>query len=431
MQKGPIWDNSLLPRFPELAGDAECDVLVIGGGLCGLLCAHYLTMAGMNVLLMEADRVASATTVRSTAVVSVGQDVLYRDIANRMGTDTARQVIGARMGALKEYLSLTRELGARCSVTDFSLFSTDGEKRLEREYDALCRMGIDCRFSPHLPSGLPSTSALTFPGQMLLDPADFTSRLARGLTIRENARAVRLTSYGAMTDKYRITADKVIIATHFPFPRLKGLFALKLYQQRSYVLALDGAPLVGACEDITEGGVYMRMYGTKLLLGGGDHRTGTKGGGFAPVLEYRSKNFAGSRIDTAWATQDTVSLDGLPYIGRLTGTNSKFYVAAGFGGNGFMGSMMSALILRDTITGRPSPYAKVFSPQRSMLTLQLAKNIAHTIGTYFIPTARRCPHLGCALVWNPDERSWDCPCHGSRFDQNGNLINGPSQRDLS
>lgn len=430
MQMGPIWDDSLLPRFPELAGDAECDILVIGGGLCGLLCAHYLTRAGINVLLLEADRVASAVTARSTAVVSVGQNVLYRDIAKRLGSDGARRVMSARVGAVSEYRALAKELGAKCLVQDFSLFSTDGSSRLEREYDALSRLGIDCTLSPHLPSGLPSTSALTFHGQLLLDPSDFSARLARGLTVRENARVVRLTSYGAVTDKYRINARKVIIATHFPLPKLRGLFALKLYQQRSYVLALAGTPAVNACEDITEGGVYMRMHASRLLLGGGDHRTGKKGGGFDSVLAYRSQNFIGSRIVTSWATQDTVSLDGLPYIGQLTRSNSKFYVATGFGGNGFVGSMMSAVILRDIITGRDSKYAELFSPSRSMMSAQLAKNIASAIGNYLVPTARRCPHLGCALVWNRAEQSWDCPCHGSRFDKFGTLINDPSQRNL-
>ncbi len=430
MQKNTVWDDTLMPRFPELSGDAECDVLVIGGGLCGLLCAHYLTSAGANVLVCEANRICSAVTPRSTAMVTVGQNVLYRDIMKSFGADIASRVIGARMWAVNEYRALTKELGARCDVTDFSLFTADGSSKLEREYESLSRLGINCFLSSELPSGLPSTSALTFKGQLMLDPCEFTARLARGLTVRENARITKLTSFGAATEKYRISAGKVIIATHFPLPKLRGLYALKLYQQRSYVLALDGIRPIGACEDISENGVYMRMAGRLLLLGGGDHRTGKKGGGYDPLLSYRAENFPSSRIATSWANQDTVPLDGLPYIGPLTRGNDKFYVASGFDGNGFVGSMLSALILRDLITGRKNKYSELFSPSRSMLSTQLVKNIVSAIGNYIIPSTRHCPHLGCALVWNPAECSWDCPCHGSRFDKCGELLNGPAQKDL-
>ncbi|MBQ8551723.1 MAG: FAD-dependent oxidoreductase [Clostridia bacterium] len=435
MSSDLIYNGSGLPSFPTLAGDAECDVLVIGGGVCGLLCAYYLQNAGVNVLVCEAERIAGAVTARSTAVVSVGQDVLCRDISLRHGAYAARTVMRSRIDALREYHTLCHELGCRFEVRDFYLYSTKGAARMEREYEQLRRFGVAATLLRDMPLNIKMSAAIHFSGQLQLDPLDFCARLVRGLTIRERTRITRLTRDGAETDKYRIYAKYVIIATHFPLPKLRGLYALKLYQKRSYVLALEGIrDIGGAYEDISEDGMYMRMYGKYLLLGGGDHRTGKSGGGFDAVLQYRADNFAnlfaGSKIYASWATQDTVSLDGLPYIGRLTRSSDRCFVATGFGGYGFIGSMISATLLRDLILGRDVPAAKVYDPSRSMMSAQLFANVFTSLGNYLLPIPRRCPHLGCALKWNASECTWDCPCHGSRFDKCGALLNDPAQRDL-
>jgi len=121
-----------------------------------------------------------------------------------------------------------------------------------------------------------------------------------------------------------------------------------------------------------------------------------------------------------------MTLDDVPYIGRYSKNTPGLYVAAGFNKWGMTSSMAAALVLTDLITGKENPYAGVFSPSRSMLRPQLALNAMEAAVDLLTPTAPRCPHMGCALKWNGAERSWDCPCHGSRFREGGKLIDNPA-----
>ena len=426
--------SSDIPNFPELSENASCDVLVIGGGICGLLCAYSLKEAGIDVLLLEKDRIISATTPRSTAMITVGQNVLVRDTALHKSTEEAKILLEARVRALEKYRILCKKIGAKHELRDFYLYSSKNESKLEREYEQLRRMGIDAAFTDKMPIGIKSP-AIKFENQLQLDPIDFCRGISKGLNIREKTRVTRLTGSGAQAEtesgKYNIRAKRVIVATHFPLPKFRGLYFLKLYQNRSYVLALDGIKDIGGqYEDISENGVYMRMYGKYLLLGGGDHRTGKSGGGFSALERFRREHFPDSKVYTSWATQDIETLDGLPYIGHLTRNDKRNLVATGFGGNGFIGSMMSAELLLDLLLEKENAAAQLFDPSRNMLSAQLFKNIFSSLSSYLNPTARRCPHLGCALVWNKDEFTWDCPCHGSRFSKSGELINGPAQHGL-
>ena len=173
-----------------------------------------------------------------------------------------------------------------------------------------------------------------------------------------------------------------------------------------------------------------RNNGDILLLGGGGHRTGKSGGGW-PELEATVKEYyPQARITHRWATQDCMSLDGMPYIGQYSKNTPNLFVASGFNKWGMTSSMVAARILTDLIQRIPNPYSEVFSPSRSMLHKQLGINLLESAKNLLTPTVPRCPHLGCALKWNQQEHSWDCPCHGSRFEENGKLIDNPSTVDL-
>ena len=220
------------------------------------------------------------------------------------------------------------------------------------------------------------------------------------------------------------------MATHFPFINRHGLYFMKLYQSRSYVLALENAPDPGATGAEYKGeGIYFRRYGDLLLLGGGDHRTGKKGGSYAFLREYAKNHFPRAKEKYAWANQDCMTLDGLPYVGHYSPNTPDVYVATGFNAWGMTNSMVAAEVIRDQILGKENPLSQIFHPGRSMLRKQLFCNIGETLIDFAIPTVRRCPHLGCALRWNPQEHTWDCPCHGSRFDMDGKLLDTPAQKD--
>ena len=208
-----------------------------------------------------------------------------------------------------------------------------------------------------------------------------------------------------------------------------GYFA-KLYQHRSYVIALKNAKKIsGMYVDASDTGLSFRSDGNFLLLGGGGHRTGKQGGGWKELENFAKQHFHNAKIVAKWATQDCMTLDEIPYIGQYSQAMPDIYVATGFNKWGMTNSMVSAEILCDLIQGKFNRYAELFSPSRSIFHTQLFTNTFESILGLLTPTAPRCPHLGCALKYNREEHSWDCPCHGSRFSENGTLIDNPATDD--
>ena len=278
-----------------------------------------------------------------------------------------------------------------------------------------------------------------------------------------------------ITPRGCIKARHIVFACHFPFLNVPGLYFARLHQERSYVLALEGAPQVeGMYISGEAGGWSFRNWGNLLLLGGENHRTGEsgKGGRYERLRQKAAEWFPGSREVACWSAQDCITPDGVPYIGRYAASRPSWYVATGFQKWGMTTSMVSATILRDMIGGKENPNARVFAPDRLetaaipgmaadggkavkglakrffQMPTQAAEEIppgeggivlweGEKVGVYKDEDGSvhkvdiRCPHLGCQLEWNPDEQSWDCPCHGSRFDRYGRLISGPAQEDIA
>jgi glycine/D-amino acid oxidase-like deaminating enzyme len=282
-----------------------------------------------------------------------------------------------------------------------------------------------------LPIPISTDGAIHFSEQAQFHPIRFISQLVRDLEIYENTAVKQLVGCAAITDHGTIRARKIIVATHFPFINKHGSYFLKLYQHRSYVFALDHVPrLEGMYVDESNKGLSFRMAGEHLLLGGGGHRTGKQGGSYPELEEMAHVYYPNSTVRMRWATQDCISLDGIPYIGNYSASTPDLYVATGFCKWGMTSSMVAASVLTDLIRGRENAYAHVFSPSRSLLHPQLAFNGAEAMINLITPTKKRCPHLGCALKWNPQEHTWDCPCHGSRFSEDGRLLDNPATGDL-
>jgi glycine/D-amino acid oxidase-like deaminating enzyme len=283
-----------------------------------------------------------------------------------------------------------------------------------------------------LPLPFQTAGAVKFRQQAQFHPLEFAAHITRDLPIFENTPVQTIEGNLALTPQGSIRAEKIIVATHFPFLNRHGSYFLKLYQHRSYVLALEstnfpGGMYIGAEENSPS----LRLFGQLLLLGGGGHRTGKKGGAWQELSALAKKAYPQAREVARWATQDCISLDGVPYIGQYSRNTPNLFVATGFNKWGMTGSMVAAGILTDLVLEQENPWAEVFSPSRSILKPQLALNGAETLCNLLRPTAPRCPHLGCALKWNPTERSWDCSCHGSRFAEDGKLLNNPAQKDLN
>lgn len=427
-----IWDIDVqIPRFPRLEHDLRTDVLIVGGGLAGLLCAWNLTKEGVDCTLIEEERIMCGVSGRTTAKITSQHGLIYANLLKRFGSERAQLYWRANADAINALRELGKDVDCDFQPQNNYIFSTNGLKKLEEEMAAYERLRIPYRWETVLPLPFPVTGALCFSDQAQFHPMKFAVHLSTALKIYEDTKAIAFTDNRVKTQHGTITADKIIVATHFPILNKHGTYFMKLYQQRSYVIALGNVGTVeGMYLDCAENGLSIRSAGKLLLLGGGGHRTGKQGTGWKIPEMAVEKYYPGARIAARWATQDCMTLDGMPYIGRYSKSTPDLYVATGFQKWGMTNSMVASNILCDLILNRENPYASLFSPERSMLRKQLLINGFDTVANLMRPTAPRCPHLGCALRWNPMEHSWDCPCHGSRFDKDGNKLNNPATDDL-
>ena len=276
-----------------------------------------------------------------------------------------------------------------------------------------------------------TAGALRFEKQAQFHPLKFIAAISRNLRIFEHTFVTEFKGKTAITEKAEIDFQKVIIASHFPINNKHGLYFLKMYQDRSYIIALRNAGKInGMYLDAAKGGLSFRSYKDYLLLGGGSHRTGKSGSGWNQVRNASEKYYPFSEEAFCWAAQDCMTLDGLPYIGPYSANMRDCFVAAGFNKWGMTSSMVAAMILSDHIMEKENPYAKVFSPSRSMIKQQLFINSWEALANLMKKSKKRCPHLGCSLKWNSFEHSWDCPCHGSRFDEDGHMLDNPANGDI-
>lgn len=409
----------------------QTDVLVIGGGLAGILCAWNLNRAGVDCVLIEQDRLMQGVSGTTTAKITAQHGLIYGKLLKKFGQEKARLYYQANQDALASFCELAEKMPCDFERQDNYIYATGETKKLETEMAAYEKLDIPARWERSLLLPFPVSGALCFPDQAQFHPLKLAAHLVKDLKIYENTKALSFVGNRVQTPKGVIMAKKIVVATHFPLLNKHGAYFLKLYQQRSYVIALENAPAVeGMYLDCAENGLSIRSAGKYLLLGGGGHRTGKPGLGWKLPEMAAQKYYLGARVAARWATQDCMTLDGMPYIGTYSKATPDLYVATGFQKWGMSTAMVAAQLLTDLIQGKENPYAELFDPSRSILYPQLLCNGLETTVNLLRPTAPRCPHLGCALHWNRLERSWDCACHGSRFDEHGKVLNNPATDDL-
>lgn len=427
-----LWeDRTELQGYDALEEDIQTDVLIIGGGMTGILCAYFLQEAGVHYILAEAGRICRGTTGNTTAKITAQHGLIYEKLVHEWGEELARMYLEANLQAVEKYHALCEGIFCGFEERDSYVYSRNAQGKLEREIRALEKLGYKAAFADAL--GLPFSvvGAVRFEKQAQFDPLQFVKEISAGLNIYENTRIVSVKDKTAMTARgKRINAEKMIFATHFPIVNTHGFYFAKMYQQRSYVIALEQAQHVkGMFIDEAQNGLSFRNAGELLLLGGGGHRTGKDGGCWQELRDFAGKFYPKAREQYHWAAQDCMTLDGIPYIGRYAGKGQEWYVATGFNKWGMTSAMAAAQLLRDYVLERDNPFSPVFSPSRRMLKGRLAANMMEAAADLMTFSAKRCPHMGCALKWNSAEHSWDCPCHGSRFSVDGVLLEDPAVGD--
>lgn len=473
-----IWTKTAsLPDFPALEGDLKAEAAVIGGGLAGMLTADFLRREGADVVVLEAGRIGSGQTGGTTAKLTAQHGLKYSQLIKDFGTEAARQYAQANLGAVERLRQYVREWNIDCDLTDCAafLYTAGAPGILQEEYDACKALGMDVFFTQDTELPFPA-AALGLRDQARFHPLKLLAALADGLTIYEHSRVLEVDGDQVRTDRGSVTAEKIIFTCHFPFINMPGYYFARQHQERSYVLALENAVTLKDFYLGVDGeGLSFRSWGKYLLLGGGGHRTGDnrQGGKYGLLRQAAHRYWPECRVAAAWSAQDCMPMDGVPYIGRYAESRPDWLVATGFQKWGMTSSVVAAEILSDLALGRePMADSAVFSPQRfraGASAKQLAGDAACSIrglgrrvlepgrvsaeelpaghggvvelegekmGVYrdedgeLFAVPVKCPHLGCQLEWNPDEKSWDCPCHGSRFSCRGELLEGPAQTDL-
>lgn len=426
-----VWRKTVsLPQFETLQGDVKTDVLIIGGGITGILCAYFLKERGIDCLLVEGDRLCHGVTGNTTAKITAQHGLAYAKLLHYAGLEKTKLYLEANWWAIRKYEELSRQIDCDFEEKTAYVYSLDNPGKLEQEAMLYGILGLDDKIvdTPELPFA--TVGALQMTNQAQFHPLKFLSAIVKDLKIYEHSFVKELLPNKAVTEQGSVTYQQVIFATHYPIDNKHGFYFLKLYQHRSYVIALEhAAQMKGMYIDEAQKGMSFRSYDNLLLVGGGSHRTGKKGGSWQQLRAFAGKYYPDAVEKYAWAAQDCMPLDGAPYIGAYSSAMPGCYVATGFQKWGMTSAMVAAMLLADKIQGVDNPYAEVFQPARNIFTGQLFCNGAESIFNLLTPTAPRCPHLGCALKWNAAEHSWDCPCHGSRFTREGRLLDNPANGD--
>jgi len=478
------------PDFVPLKEEIKTDVCIVGGGIAGITTAYRLCEAGCPTVLLEAGRIGYGVTGYTTAKITSQHQLIYDKLIKALGQERAQAYADANQNAIDWVEETAGREGIECDFTRLSAYVYAEEdkqlKDLEKELDAYGRLGLSGEITDDTGLPFPVPGALRMDNQAQFHPIKYLYGLAgaarkKGLTIHEGTQVLSLERGDGLWIIHTSTGDmrakQVVLASHFPFIDRPGLFYLRLHAEKSYAVALrePGAKLPGIYINAKKPGRSLRMYadekGPLILLVGAGHRTGQERSAiehYDILRQWAAEIYPRGRIEYHWSAQDIFTLDGLPCIGLLARQTPDVYTATGFHKWGMSNGTAAGIILSDMILTGGHPWAEGFSPQRftpAAGTGGLLKQGA-VVGVSFagdrmvlpekdppfpepgdaaiVRTAGRligiycdeegvlhgvnpkCTHLHCIVQWNNAEKTWDCPCHGSRFDMDGNVVEGPA-----
>jgi glycine/D-amino acid oxidase-like deaminating enzyme/nitrite reductase/ring-hydroxylating ferredoxin subunit len=486
-----LWiDKAPATAYPSLERDTEVDVAVIGGGLAGITTALFCKQEGLRVAVLEKGVVSGAATGMSTAKASALQESLLSQVRKVAGSDALRAYAHANVAALERMDALVREHSIDCSwerLPDYTYAAEESQvSTVEQIVEAGQEAGLPVQqvTDVPLPFGVPAAARLD--GQAQFQPASYTRALAAlvdgdGSAVYESTMVTGVSPRAPYAVEVEggitVRAKHVVVATQYPLLD-RGVFFARLEATRSYIVAgrvggveAPDAMLITAGQPTRS----LRRWGDWLLIGGEGHQTGASKAQperYEQLMEFGREHYGITDFPYRWSTQDGMPIDHVPYIGRYHPSADGLWAAGGFQKWGMTNGTVAAMILTDLIAGRENPYAEHFDPNRARVRSapKLAQVNAlvglHFFGDRLTPAdasssdevppgearvvrsglgkvgvyrdeagglhavSLRCTHLGCLTKWNDAERSWDCPCHGSRFDPDGKVLVGPAVKPL-
>lgn len=471
--------------YPPPTDERRFDVLVLGGGITGLTTALLLKRRGVRVAVVEATRVGTAATGNNTAKVSALQSTMLSTIRRSRGLDVATEYAVRSLAAVEQVATLAE--GIECDLHRRAAYTVavehDELPTVQREADVAVAAGLPAVVTAEVDLPYPVAGAVRLDEQIEFHPVRYARGLAAavdgdGCAVFEDTRAVGVSENSPVqveTNHGRLAGDRVVVATHYPVWD-RGLYFARMEASRSYCIAarVRGEPSRGL--SITTGSPKWshRAAGDLQIVCGQGHSTGARGidaGRYAALEEYARRHWDVQEVTHRWSAQDPSPYDSTPMIGAYTPVSSRMFVAAGYSKWGLTSGTMAAMLLADRLTGRDGD-GGAFSPHRvsprglPTLARMNTKVAADIVGDRLAPAqagsateippgeARvirsgtdrtgvyrdeagalhavsvRCTHLGCLVRFNGAERSWDCPCHGSRFDVDGAVLEGPAVAPL-
>ncbi|WP_256757847.1 FAD-dependent oxidoreductase [Cohnella sp. WQ 127256] len=482
------------PEFPKLTSDMDADVVIVGAGITGITAGYLLSKEGKKVVILEAGRILHGTTGHTTAKITAQHDLIYDELIHHFGEDKARLYYEANREALLFIRKTVEVEGIICDLADEDAYiytqSEDTIAKLEKERRAYEKLGIAGKLTDHIDLPIAIQSALVMNNQAQFNPVLYlmalTDRIIRSNSqVFENTTAVKVEEGDCpvvVTESgNRITCQHVISASHFPFLDWKGFYFARMHAERSYVLGIrigqeyNGGMYLSADQPKRSIRVVREGKEPLILVGGEGHKAGQSN---CTIKHYETlQSFATSVFDVKeiayrWSTQDLVTLDKLPYVGQINARTDNIFVATGYRKWGMTNGTVAAHLLKNRVLGIKDRYQDLFDPSRlhadpdikSFVSenLNVAKelisgkletvyrspnSVAVGEGALVLINGKRagayrdpddqlhlvdttCTHMGCETNWNDGDRTWDCPCHGSRFSYTGEVIEGPAKKPL-
>jgi glycine/D-amino acid oxidase-like deaminating enzyme len=452
-----LWAQSLERQYPAVSENRSVDVVVVGGGIAGMLAATLLSQTGREVLVLERDVVGGVATRNTTAKVSALQGTTISAIAAH-STDAALAYAAAQLDAVRGLASLITDMGIECAMTRADAYTyaayDEGIRRVAEELRAAQAAGLPAEATNDIGFPIDVQAAIVLRDQFHINPALLCRGLADALPedaiaeytsvkdIEEESGSVTVTT----TDGCRIRAQHVVVATQAPIVD-PMLLSNRCVPMQSYAIAMSvpGAVPNTMCLSADDFTISLRPAtapdGTQLLIvGGNGHQMGESASAerWSDLEIWAEKYFGEIEVWNRWATHDLVTTDRVPFVGRLRGTAQRQWVATGFGKWGMTNSYVAARLLTDAISeAAPQPWAGTFDSTRVRSTITKEALHAGATATHHLIGDRiarrpepRCTHQGCVLREDDALGTWDCPCHGSRFDADGAVIQGPANTPL-
>lgn len=483
-------------NFPNLSEDMNTDVLIIGGGITGIMTAYMLSKSGLNITIVDADRMAMGVTANTTAKITSQHGLLYDYLLNSFDFTTANGYLNSNEDAIYTISEIIKNENIDCDFVrqDSYVYTCDKSNvaRIVDEVSAVTSLGLKAEYVTECPLPFKIEAGIKFPNQAQFHPRKYLLSLLpilerRGVNIFENSKVIDIKhvkdEYEVYINDNKITTKYLVMASHYPIKNFPGMYFIKMYQDSSYAIGVEleqeifDGMYISCDTPTTSFRNIVQDNGKKLLIvGGSSHKTGQADvnveDSYINLENYIKSIYPKAKIKYRWMTEDCISLDKIPYIGEFSNFLPNMYVATGYKKWGMTTSHVAAKIISDKILGNENPYENIYTATRlkpiknskefGNMLKQSAYSLAinklsspiisyeelendsggvvdykgEKLGIYKDKNGKMyavvpyCKHLGCELTWNNLEKTWDCPCHGSRYDYTGKIITEPTTESL-